>query len=59
VIGGKQLCFSYYEVTIAKKQTKTGKIPDLRWRWWCPWQELFVLINPYKPKKSKKKVLPS
>ena len=35
-MGGKQLGFSDYELTTAKKQTKREKfLAEMEWRWQC------------------------
>jgi len=52
-MGGKQLGFSSYEQSTAKKQTKREKFlaeMDVL----VPWDNLFDLIEPYYPKTSKK-----
>ena len=52
-MGGKQLGFSDYELTTAKKQTKREKFlseMDVV----VPWQALIELIEPHYPKTSKK-----
>ena len=52
-MGGKQLGFSDYELTTAKKQTKREKFlseMDVV----VPWQALIALIEPHYPKASKK-----
>jgi IS5 family transposase len=52
-MGGKQLGFSDYELTTAKKQTKREKFlseMDVV----VPWQALIDLIEPHYPKASKK-----
>lgn len=52
-MGGKQLGFSDYELTTAKKQTKREKfLSDMELV--VPWQALIALIEPYYPKASKK-----
>jgi len=51
-MGGKQLGFSDYELTTAKKQTKWEKfLPEMEAV--VPWQELIDLIEPHYPKASK------
>ena len=53
VIGGKQLGFSDYELTSAKKQTKREKfLPEMEAL--VPWQALIALIEPLSPKACKK-----
>ena len=52
-MGGKQLGFSDYELTTAKKQTKREKfLSDMELV--VPWQALIALIEPQYPKVSKK-----
>ena len=52
-MGGKQLGFSDYELTTAKKQTKREKfLSDIELV--VPWQALIAMIEPYYPKASKK-----
>ena len=53
VMGGKQLGFSDYELTTAKKQTKREKFlseMDVV----VPWQALIDLIEPHYPKRARK-----
>ena len=52
-MGGKHLCFSYYELTTAKKQTKREKFRS-EIEAVVPWQALIALIEPHYPKASKK-----
>ena len=52
-MGGKQLGFSDYELTTAKKQTKREKFLS-EMEAVVPWQELIALIAPFYPKASKK-----
>ena len=52
-MGGKQLGFSDYELTTAKKQTKREKFLS-EMEAVVPWQALIALIEPYYPKASKK-----
>ena len=52
-MGGKQLGFSDYELTTAKKQTKREKFLS-EMEAVVPWQELLALIAPFYPKASKK-----
>ena len=52
-MGGKQLGFSDYELTTAKKQTKREKFFS-EMEAVVPWQELIALIAPFYPKASKK-----
>jgi len=52
-MGGKQLGFSDYELTTAKKQTKREKFLS-EMEVVVPWQELIDLIEPHYPKTSKK-----
>ena len=52
-MGGKQLGFSDYEQTTAKKQTKREKFLS-EMEEVVPWQALTVLIEPHHPKTSKK-----
>jgi IS5 family transposase len=52
-MGGKQLGFSDYELTTAKKQTKREKFLS-EMESVVPWQALIALIEPYYPKASKK-----
>jgi IS5 family transposase len=52
-MGGKQLGFSDYELTTAKKQTKRAKFLS-EMEVVVPWQPLIALIEPYHPKTSKK-----
>jgi transposase, IS5 family len=52
-MGGKQLGFSDYEQTTAKKQTKREKfLAEMEAV--VPWQALITLIEPHYPKSSKK-----
>ena len=52
-MGGKQLGFSDYELTTAKKQTKREKfLAEMEVV--VPWPALITLIEPYYPKASKK-----
>jgi IS5 family transposase len=52
-MGGKQIRFSDYEQTTAKKQTKQEKVlPEMQLV--VPWQALLALIEPHYPKASKK-----
>jgi len=52
-MGGKQLGFSDYEQTTAKKQTKREKfLAEMEAV--VPWQALIELIEPHYPKTSKK-----
>ena len=52
-MGGKQLGFSDYELTTAKKQTKREKfLAEMEVV--VPWQALIDLIEPHYPKSSKK-----
>lgn len=51
-IGGKQLGFSDYELTTAKKQTKREKFLS-EMEAVVPWQALINLIEPHYPKSSK------
>jgi len=52
-MGGKQLGFSDYELTTAKKQTKREKsLSEMDVV--VPWQALIALIEPHYPKASKK-----
>ena len=51
-MGGKQLGFSDYEMTTAKKQTKREKFLS-EMEAVVPWQALIDLIEPYYPKASK------
>jgi IS5 family transposase len=53
VMGGKQLGFSDYELTTAKKQTKREKFLS-EMEAVVPWQALIDLIEPHYPKASKK-----
>jgi len=53
VMGGKQLGFSDYELTTAKKQTKREKFLS-EMEAVVPWQALIALIEPHYPKTSKK-----
>jgi len=52
-MGGKQLGFSDYELTTAKKQTKREKFLS-EMDAVVPWQALIDLIEPHYPKASKK-----
>ena len=52
-MGGKQLGFSDYELTRAKKQTKREKFLS-EMEVVVPWQALIDLIEPHYPKASKK-----
>jgi transposase, IS5 family len=52
-MGGKQLGFSDYEITTAKKQTKREKFLS-EMEVVVPWQALIELIEPHYPKTSKK-----
>ena len=52
-MGGKQLGFSDYELTTAKKQTKREKFLS-EMEAVVPWQALIALIEPYYPKESQK-----
>jgi IS5 family transposase len=56
-MGGKQLGFSDYEITTAKKQTKREKFLS-EMEVVVPWQALIELIEPHYPKASKKGVRP-
>ena len=51
--GGKQLGFTHYELTTAKKQTKREKFL-FEMESVVPWQALITLIKPHYPKASKK-----
>ena len=52
-MGGKQLGFSDYEQSTAKKRTKREKfLAEMEQV--VPWQELLDLIDPCYPKTSKK-----
>ena len=52
-MGGKQLCFSNYEQTNAKKQNKREKfLSEMEVA--VPWQTLISLIEPHYPKTSSK-----
>jgi IS5 family transposase len=52
-MGGKQLGFSDYELTTAKKQTKREKfLAEMEAV--VPWAALIALIEPHYPKVSKK-----
>ena len=56
-MGGKQLGFSDYELTTAKKQTKREKfLAEMEAV--VPWAALIALIEPHYPKASKKGGLP-
>lgn len=52
-MGGKQLGFSDYELTTAKKQTKREKFLS-EMEAVVPWLALIDLIEPHYPKASKK-----
>ena len=52
-MGGKQLGFSDYELTTAKKQTKREKFLS-EMEAVVPWQALIDLIEPHYPKARKK-----
>jgi IS5 family transposase len=52
-MGGKQLGFSDYELTTAKKQTKREKFLS-EMEVVVPWQELIDLIEPHYPRTSSK-----
>ena len=52
-MGGKQLGFSDYELTMAKKQTKREKFLS-EMEVVVPWQALIDLIEPHYPKTSKR-----
>ena len=52
-MGGKQLGFSDYDLTTAKKQTKREKFLS-EMEVVVPWQALIDLIEPHYPKTSKK-----
>jgi hypothetical protein len=52
-MGGKQLGFSDYELTSAKKQTKREKFLS-EMEVVVPWQSLIDLIEPHYPKVNKK-----
>jgi IS5 family transposase len=52
-MGGKQLGFSDYEITTAKKQTKREKFLS-EMEVVVPWQALIELIEPNYPKASQK-----
>jgi IS5 family transposase len=52
-MGGKQLGFSDYELTTAKKQTKREKFLS-EMEVVVPWQALIDLFEPHYPKTSKK-----
>ena len=52
-MGGKQLGFTDYELTTAKKRTKREKFLS-EMEAVVPWQALIALIEPYYPKASKK-----
>ena len=56
-MGGKQLGFSDYELTTAKKQTKWEKFFS-EMEVVVPWQALLDLIEPHCPKTSKKESRP-
>jgi hypothetical protein len=51
-MGGKQLGFSDYELTTARKQTKREKFLS-EMEVVVPWRALIDLIEPYYPKASK------
>ncbi len=54
---GKQLGFSDYELSTAKKQTKREKcLAEMEAL--MPWQALIALIEPHYPKSGKKGGLP-
>jgi len=53
MMGGKQLGFSDYEITTAKKQTKREKFLS-EMEVVVPWQDLLNLIEPHYPKTSMK-----
>ena len=56
-MGGKQLGFTDYELTMAKKRIKREKfLAEMEAV--VPWQALIALIEPYYPKASKKGVRP-
>jgi transposase, IS5 family len=57
-MGGKQLGFSNYEITTAKKQTKREKFLS-EMEVVVPWQALIALIEPHYPKTSKKGARPA
>jgi transposase, IS5 family len=58
VVGGKQLGFSNYELTAAKKRTKREKfLAEMEIM--MPWQALIALIDLHYPKVSKKDGRPS
>jgi len=52
-MGGKQLGFSDYEITTAKKQTKRETFLS-EMEVVVPWQALIELIEPHYPKANKK-----
>ena len=52
-MGGKQLGFSDYELTAAKKQTKREKFLS-EMEAVVPWQALIDLIEPHYPKRARK-----
>jgi IS5 family transposase len=52
-MGGKQLGFSDYELTTAKKQTKREKFLS-EMEVVVPWQALIDVIEPHYPKANKK-----
>ena len=52
-MGGKQLGFSDYELTTAKKQAKREKFLS-ETEEVVPWQALIAWIEPHYPKASKK-----
>jgi IS5 family transposase len=56
-MSGKQLDFSDYELTTAKKQTKREKFLS-EMEVVVPWQPLIVLIEPHYPKTRKKRCRP-
>jgi transposase, IS5 family len=56
-MGGKQLGFSDYEITTAKKQTKREKFLS-ETEAVVPWQALIALFEPHYPKASKKRGRP-
>ena len=55
-MGGKQLGFSDYELTTAKKQTKREKF--LSEVVVVPWQALIDLIEPHYPRPARKEAGP-
>jgi IS5 family transposase len=52
-MGGKQLGFSDYELTTAKKQTKREKFLS-EMEAVVPWKALIDLIQPHYPKRARK-----